>query len=333
MTKKTLNVLITISTIFLLGCGEPNKPESIYNSGGYQIIAKHTTIAAAQDIAVNGDYCYIAQGEGGLLTVDVQDRKNPHNASYITEDVRGYSRAIVHINNHVFLAAGTFGFTSINISNPEMPVVSASNINMKPAKEAFIINNYMFTAISEQGIQIAEVTESGLPDIRGKTTTQGYANGITVNSDMSLMFVACGEMGLSIYDISDFQDGYGIYPKVGWIDTYDYAQAVALDEESKLALVASSAGGLVIVDYSDLSNVTIAGTFHTDDDAHDVKFADNLAYVSANDGGFYVVNIDNPAQPISIAHLGFSNALGFDMDNDYIYVADEDEGLVIIAKP
>jgi hypothetical protein len=333
MIQKAIIILIIIGTILLFGCAEPNDPESIYTSGGYTKVATHVTIAAAQDVVVGGNYAHVAQGEGGLMTIDIANPTNPIDISFITEDVRGYSRAIVKYADNVYLAASTFGFSSVNVADPANPVVTAQNIQMKPAREAVILNNWMFAALSEQGVQIAQVNETGFPDIRGKTAVQGYSNGVEVNSDMTLLFVATGELGLSVLDISEFEDGYGLYPTVGWINTIGYAQSVALVEDSHLALVASGAGGVVIIDYSDVENLSIVGTFHTDDDAYDVKVDNGLAYVTAEDGGFYVVNVNNPSSPVAVAHLQMSEALGLDFNDTHIFIADEEDGLVIIQKP
>lgn len=333
MKTKGLILLLVVATVFIFGCGKPNEPESIFNSEGYTIVKKYPTVAAAQDVVINGNLCFIAQGEGGLQTVNVLDHSNPSSLSFITDGVRGYSRSIAYYDNHVYLSAGTFGFTSVNVSNPDTPVLTAANINMKPAKSAFVLDNYMFCAISEQGVQIAELSSSGLPDIKSKTKVPGYANEVIANSDKTLMFVACGEMGLSIFDISDFQEGYGTYPSVGWIDTPDYVWSVAIAEDSKLAFVASGTAGLQIIDYSVISDIKVVGTLVTDGKANKVKYADGLVYMSAEKGGFYVINVDDPANPIAKARLGLTQAMGFDIDSKYIYVADDVDGLVIISKP
>jgi hypothetical protein len=333
MIQKAIIVLIAVGALLFFGCAEPNDPESIYNSGGYKKVATHVTIAAAQDVVVGGNYAHVAQGEGGLMTIDITDPSNPTNVSFITEDVRGYSRAIVKYADNVYLAAGSFGFSSVNVADPANPVVTAQNISMKPAQEAVILNDWMFSALSEQGIQVARLDDSGFPDICGKTSVQGYSNGVAVNSDMTRLFVATGELGLSILDISEFEDGWGIYPTVGWINTIGYAHSVAIVEEFHLALVASGAGGLVIIDYSDLDNLNVVGTFNTDDDAFDVKVDNGLAYVTAEDGGFYVVSVNNPARPVAKAHLQMSKALGLCFNDTHIFIADEEDGLVIIEKP
>jgi len=322
-----------MAAVLITGCGKPNDPESFYTSGGYTIVKQFQTPANAYDITLKDTLCYVAQGEGGLLIVNVKDPLNPKIVSVTTENVRGYSRRITGHGNHVYLSAGTFGYTVVDVNNPQIPSVTASNLHMKPAKDALIFDNYMFCSVSEQGVYIAELSVPGYPDIRGNIFTNGYANGIAVNSDMSLMFVACGEMGLSIYDISDFQDGWGTYPRVAWLDTYGYAEAVVLNEEKEVALVASGSAGMYIIDYSDLNNIHTSSIYESGGTAFDLICKGNTVYLSAEKGGFHIVDISDVSEPQAIGRLYMKQSMGFDMNDNYIYVSDPNDGLLIISIP
>ncbi|NLF43713.1 MAG: hypothetical protein GX587_13545, partial [Bacteroidales bacterium] len=116
------SVVVFIFGLFLFtGCGKPNDPEGIGNSGGYETVAKLSTPGFAQDVVIDGDYAYLAQGEGGLLIVNIQNPNNPTIVSQLTENVRGYSDKISKRDTSIYLAAGSFGITIINVANPEEP--------------------------------------------------------------------------------------------------------------------------------------------------------------------------------------------------------------------
>jgi hypothetical protein len=333
MKRFQTRFFILMAGIIIFGCGKPNDPESFYTSGGYTIITKFQTPANAQDVIVRDTICYIAQGEGGLLAVSIKDPLNPKILSMITKDVRGYSRRIDRKDDHVYLAAGTFGVNVVNISDPHVPFVSASNVQMKPAKDVVVVDNYLFCAVSEQGINIAELSTPGYPDIRGVTVTNGYANGIAVNAQKTLMFVACGELGLSIYDISNFDEGWNVYPLAGWTDTPGYAEAVALYEEKSIALVASGSAGLYMIDYSDLNNLKTIAIYNSGGSAYDMICRGNLVFLTAQRGGIHVLDISDVRNPQVKARLFMKQAMGLDADNKYIYVADNNDGLIIISMP
>lgn len=325
--------MILIAVILTAGCGKPNDPESFYTSGGYTIINDFKTPANAQDVTLMDTLCFIAQGEGGLLVVNVKDPLDPKIVSVTTENVRGYSRRIARKDQFVYLSAGTFGYTVADISDPYHPAVTASNLNMKPAKDALIDGNYMYCSISEQGVNIAELSVPGFPDIRGNIITNGYANGVAVNSDKTLMFVACGEMGISIYDISVFDDGYGAYPLLAWHDTPGYAEAVILNEDKEVALVAAGSAGMLIIDYSDLNHVKTKATYNSGGSAYDMICKGNTVYLSSQRGGFHIVDITDVSNPVAKGRLFMNQSMGFDMNEKYIYVADTNDGLIIISIP
>jgi len=77
-------------------------------------------------------------------------------------------------------------------------------------------------------------------------------------------FVACGEAGIAIYDLSDPQSP----ALVGTLDTPGFAHDVGVDEE--FACVADGESGLQVVDISQLSAPTIVSAVDTPGDARAV---------------------------------------------------------------
>lgn len=334
MNKLSIGLLSGL--ILLIGCGKPTDPESLLPddiSGGYKIVKIFPTPGYAQDILKKDSLLYIPQGEGGLLIVDVNDPENPQIVSQTTVNVRGYSSKIAMKDSAVYLAAATFGVTVINAANPDTPFVTVSNLGMKPARSFHILGNYMFTAVSEQGVNIAEISYPTEPDIRGGLSTTGYAYGLTTSADSNFLFAACGEMGMSIYDISNFQDGYGIYPQVGWCDAPGDAEAIIIDENKSIAFMACGTGGLQIIDYSDTTNIFIAGSFDSIGYAKDLLYTGDLIYLTTEIYGLQIINVSDVTKPYLVGIVPTGYALGLDMDDNYIYIADETEGLIIISIP
>ena len=336
---KMMNLLIIFGfTGFLIisGCGKPNDPESIVPvdiSGGYKIVATLPTEGYAQDVIKRDNLLYMAQGEGGLLIVNVSDPEHPFDVSVTTAEVRGYSAKIAMKDSVVYLAAGTFGITALDVANPDTPFVTVSNLGMKPARNIHILGNYMFTATSEQGVAIAEISYPTQPDIRGGINTSGYAYGLATSADSSFLFVACGEMGLSIYNISDFQEGFGTYPLAGWCDTPGYAESVTVLDGQSLAFLACGTEGLKVIDYADTSNVHIVGNYPSGGYAKELIYRDGKIFLTAEKQGLQIIDVSDPAHPALIGQVETDFALGLDADGDYIYVADEVDGLIVVSIP
>ncbi|MCX6234779.1 MAG: hypothetical protein NT175_08650 [Bacteroidetes bacterium] len=331
---KKLFIWLLSGLLLLMGCGKPIDPESLKpGDGGYKIVKRFPTSGYAQDVLKKDSLLYIAQGEGGLIIVNVADPKNPQTVSVTTEDVRGYSTKIAMKDSVVYLAAGSFGVTVLDVGDPVVPIVTVSNLNMKPARNFRILGNFMFTAISEQGVSISEISYPTQPDIRGGISTTGYAYGLTTTADSNYLLVACGEMGLSIFDISDFQEGFGVYPTVGWCDTPGCAEAITVLDNESVAFMACGTAGLQIIDYSDTSNVYIVGSYNSGGYAKDLLYNNQRIYLTTETRGLQIIDVSDVTEPYLIGLLETAYALGLDMDEKYIYVADEDEGLIIISIP
>ena len=336
MKNYKLFALLFIGLIFLMSCGKPTTPDEMIPidiSGGYKIVAEFHTPGYSQDVLKNDNLLYMAQGEGGLLILDVTDPKNPQTVSATVEGVRGYSAKIDLKDSVVYLAAGGFGVTAINVVDPYEPVVTYANLPMKPAKSFYIMGEYLFTAISEQGVYIADISYPTYPDPRGVTEAPGYARGISVTNDSAFLLVACGEVGLSIFDMSNFDDGWGVFRLVSWTDTPGYAESIAVKDDESLAFLACGTAGLQIIDYSDTTNIHIVGSYDSPGFAKDLIYKDNKVYMVAEKGGFQAFDVNDVTNPKLIGIIEMEYALGLDVDEDYIYVADEETGLIVISSP
>ncbi len=326
--------LILASLILVSGCGTPNDPESVMGGdGGYKIISKYPTSAFAQDIILKDTLVYIAQGEGGLSIISAATPQNPHVISDMTEGVRGYSYKLARRDTIIYLASGTFGITAIDVSDPFNPVITANNRNVKPAKDFCIFNNFLFTAISEEGVNIAEISYPSQPDIRGGMITPGYAQGIAISSDSNYALVAIGEMGLSFYDISQLENGFGIYPLIKIVDIDGYAENLTINPDIPIAYVACGTGGLAIVDFSDSTDMKVIGKFETTGYAKEVFYQDGKIFITTETKGLQIIDVSNPQNPVRIGTVETLYAKGVTADDNYIYVADENEGLIIVSIP
>ena len=330
------SVLVILLGLFIfVSCGKPTNSESLnpVGDGGYKIISQFQTSGYAQDIIKKEDLCYIAQGEGGLMITNVADPYNPISISTTSEGVRGYSTKIAMKDSVVYIGAGSFGVTVISVAIPEIPRVTASNLSMKPAKSLHVMGDYLFTAISEQGVKIADISYPVQPDIRGGMSTSGYAHGIANTVDSNYLLVACGEMGLSIFNISDFQEGFGNYPLTGQGDAPGYVEAVTIKDNSKFALMACGTSGLQIVDFSDSTNIHVVGSYDGRGYAKELVYNSNKVYLTAETGGLQIIDVTDVTNPVLLGLVEMEYALGLDIDDSYIYVADEKDGLIIVSMP
>jgi hypothetical protein len=332
--QKFFYTLLVSSITFFLSCGTPNDPESIIGGdGGYKVVSKYATSGFAQDVLSRDSLVYISQGQGGLIILNVSNPKEPKFVSELIYGLRGYSYKLAKKDSVIYLAAGGFGVSIVNVSNPVQPVITPEIRAIAPAKNFHIMDNYLFTAVSEEGVNITNISNPTYPDFRQTFFVPGYAQAVCTSADSNFLFIASGEVGFTIFDISDFQDGYNIYPLVGSLDTPGYAEDVTIHPDIPVAFLACGTGGLVIVDYADTADVKIIGSYATGGYAKEVVYDADKVYVTTELRGLQIFDVSNLSSPLRIGTVETEFAMAVAFDNNYIYVADEHEGLVIISIP
>lgn len=327
-------VLLIIVNLILLNCGTPNDPESIDgNDGGYKRTGKCVTEGYAQDVVVDGTLAYVAQGEGGVMIVDISNPQVPVPVKTVNEGMKGYAYKVAKKDSVIYVASGGFGVSVINVADPFNPQVTATNLALKPARDFHIIDNFLFTAIGEYGVQIAEISYATQPDIRGGMVTPGYGQGVSATPDNNYLLVACGEMGLGIFNISELENGWGNYPLEGWVDTPEYAVDVVCHPDLPYAFIACGTAGMKIVDISDFANVSIVGSYDPGGYAKEILYKDGKIFLTAELRGLKIFDVTSITSPALLGTVKTEFAKGVAIGDNYIYVADEVEGLITISIP
>jgi hypothetical protein len=332
--KKIFYIILFFGMALIAGCGTPNDPESIIGGdGGYKVVSKFFTSGYAQDVVVKDTLAFVTQGEGGLMIINVSDRSTPEELSTVYKELKGYSNKLAVKDSVVYISAGAFGVSVVDAFNPVTPIVTATNLALKPGKGFDIKGNFLFTAIGEYGFKISEISYPTQPDIRGETSTPGFASAVCVSPDTNYLLVACGEMGFALYNISELQNGWGTYPIAGWVDTPGYAEDVVAHPDLPYAFLACGTGGIYIVDFSDSANVKIIGSYSTGGYAKEIVFKNNKVFVTTGQRGLQIFDVSNLSSPVRIGTVETELALGLALDDNYVYIADESEGLIIISIP
>ena len=71
------------------------------------------------DVAVSGNYAYVAGGDGGLRIIDISNPAAPTEAGFY--DTPGDARGVAVAGNYAYVADGKGGLRMIDISNPAAP--------------------------------------------------------------------------------------------------------------------------------------------------------------------------------------------------------------------
>lgn len=138
------------------------------------------------------------------------------------------------------------------------------------------------------------------------------------------VYVADGDAGLRIVDVTDPADPREIGSFVTGAEAYD----VAL--RGNYACV-SGRGGIRVIDVSDPADPFEVGDYHIESWTSGVAVSGDYAYLASNYRGLRIIDISNPANPFEI---GAYDTPGYSRDvavtGDYAYVADDNGGLRVI---
>jgi hypothetical protein len=334
---KSLLIFAGSVIIFISGCGTPNEPESILGGdGGYKIINRFPTNGYAQDIIVEDSLAYVAQGEAGLAIINISNINSLLIVSEVNASTSGlncYSYKVTKKDSVIFLAGRGFGVNTINVANPDSAKLEGRNLPIKPAYSFNLMGDFLFTAINEYGVNVSKIVDGLYLMTRVEFGTPGYAQGLCTSADNNYLFIACGETGLALYNISIFNDGYGPFHLIKLMDTPGYAEDVVTHPVFPVAFIACGTGGLVIADYSDTSNVKIIGSYDTGGYAKEVIYRDGKVYVTTELRGLQIFDVLDLTMPVRLSTVQTQFAIGVDVDDKYVYVTDKNEGLIIISRP
>jgi hypothetical protein len=199
------------------------------------------TPGTANDVIIDNDFVFIADGEHGLQIVDILDINNPYIISNLDTD--GTATGIFINKNYAYVADGEQGITIIYISDKLNPVKTAVLKTADFANDIFVNGNYAYVADGKQGLQIIDITDINNPFIIGNLDTDGTSTGIFVDNNYA--YIADGEQGIAIINIADKSS-----PTLSAsIDTAGYAEDVSIS--GNYAYVADGLNGMFVIDISD----------------------------------------------------------------------------------
>jgi hypothetical protein len=109
--------------------------------------------------------------------------------------------------------------------------------------------------------------------------------------------------------------------------------AIRLAVRDGLAALALGSGGLAVVDVADPSRPYLASVLRPGGTTLDVELKDRHAYLANSSKGVIVADLRDPALPVPRWEYAHGYAQRLHLADGRIYVADQDEGLLILADP
>lgn len=309
------------------------------------------------DLAVGGEVLYLASNErAGVLSFPLSAEAAPFPAggapgidSLYAPGDHDYLSAHLLAERYLFLKLAT-NLLAFDVRDPLHPryirTFFASGVN----EVATVVEDgtaYLYYSDRSDGLSLHSfpLDTTGLPADsparwfhEGANPTNEYVdtfldyendgNDLKVVDD--LVFLADGRYGLKIFQ----QQGARTPLHLGELATLRLpGDALRLSVEDGLAAVALGSGGLAVVDVSDPSRPYLRSVLRPGGTTLDVELKQGHAYLANSSKGVIVADLGDPARPVPRWQREGGYASRVHLAHGRIYVADDDQGLLILADP
>lgn len=276
------------------------------------------------DIAVVGDYAYVADGFDGLRIVDVSSPAAPVEVAFL--DTPDEARAVDVIGSYAYIADwGSGGLRIVDVSNPAAPVEVGNLPTPGAADDVAVVGSYAYVADYHEGLRIIDVSTPAAPFEVGSLDTAWWAYGLAVSGNF--VYVADFYDGVRVIDVSNPAAPI----EVGF---YDPGTAVSVVIEGSTLFVAAYSAGLRVVDVSVPATPVEIGFYDPGSPtlfAWHVVVEGNQAYIADDNNALRIIDVSSPAAPVEVGSYDVSDETrGIAVSGQYAYAANMWDGLQIL---
>ncbi len=210
---------------------------------------------------------------------------------------------------------------AMDISDPAIPtVVKMDTFPGNWTTCLRIEGNLIFHAIASYGLQIRDIGNSADPVLLGEYQSTNTINDVAVYNDYAYLVSA------NFVDIIDFSDP-AEPAQVGQITIVSGITA-AIDDT--IMHVSEGFSGNRIFSISNPVEPVELGSYLLSWSVNGIELRSGLAYISAGNGGFIVVDASNPQNATEIGSITSWTASGVSINQDYAYVHENSAGVNVI---
>lgn len=290
-------------------------------------IGAYDTPGGAEDVAVSGNYAYVADGWMGLRVIDISNPANPQEVGAFAALDYDSAYGVAVSGNYAYIAFEK-GLRIVDISDPTKPQEKGAYDPQLGYWDMFhdvaIAGDYAYVADSGSGLRIIDIANPAAPQQVGVYDTPGQPYGVALSGNYA--YVADSLAGLQVIDISTPSNPQ----PVGAYDTQQYAEGVAVAGD--YAYVADYHDGLRIIDISNPADPQEVGAYDTPGYAVDVAVLGSYVYVADRDGGLRIIDVFNPVAPQETeSYQSPGIVYGVAASQGYVYVADWYTGLRVVT--
>jgi hypothetical protein len=267
---------------------------------------------------------------------------------------------IVHDSNNdiIHLACGKGGFKTVDVSNPDTPVLMGELTKDHKSNNIFgsavdYRDNRVYLADIDFGLRIIDVSNPANPNQSGyyeefsiyddseEPASGGHINvKVRVINGVKYAFVLDQYYGLRLFDVSvdstpRLIETYDMRTTLSW-GTVSLVKDLAVDDS--FVYITDSTYGLTILslfsdpDMPGTINLKKTGQIETPGLASGIWLENDTTHVADGVKGVFVVDVSDRTAPVHVATYETSGAYAVHMTAGILFVADTTDGLAKVAK-
>lgn len=150
-----------------------------------------------RNIEIQGERAYIADGERGLLILDIS--KDRPGFIYAGENLHGQGLHLA--GGLLYLAAGDEGLIIYSLGNPDVPLEIGRYQDLEDAWDVTVDGYVAYVADEPRGIEIIDISRPATPQRLGFISWDPvYSQAEVVRAEAGFVYVAAGKYGLRVID-------------------------------------------------------------------------------------------------------------------------------------
>jgi hypothetical protein len=271
----------------------------------------------AWDLAVEGDFAFVAADTAGLRVFDVREAANPVGVAALGLPGGSSAKGIAVANGRAYVAGAQDGLVVFDVSTPAAPTWLGSYLPDAVGEYSDVAVSgtvAYLTDVLGTGLFAIDVSDPAAPTLLGSLSSTGGEGfwGIALAGDRA--FVISDLRGLLVVDVSDPQAlaVVATLPLRARPVGGNAVMSHGISLSGNLLAVVDQNSGLFLVDVSTPSRPVQVGHQDITSESDGVLLSDGKAYVATGFSGVQVYDVSRPSAPALIAAYetpGYASAL------------------------
>lgn len=334
MRPLSLLTILALSALLLLSLSGCDLKNGITQEPGLNLVGSYDTPGQANDIFIQGDYAYIADGSRGLLILDIASpyfpsfvasytTPGPAHKVFVSEDYYCYV---------IYELSGSRRVQIYDISTPNNPVL-AGNLDSTSTDylDIYAANHLAYIAAGNNGFKIYNMVDPTRPSLMGLINGFFPQNRIWLSGNyiyMTYYNVSGGKSRYQPINISNPSSPLLLTPvdllnePIHDLEVFNYYMYACFADS-----------GLRILEISDPTDPLIISGYDTYGQANDIFVYGANAFIADGSNGTMMVNVANPNSPYLDGYYNASgSAQSVFVSGGYIFVACGSNGIEVLEN-